>query len=129
MPAKAIMVDGGALAFSASSAITGGSFTISSTPSQTVSAGGGGVYSGPLAFTFTGADATGFTTGTVAGNGTISPTTASVLANGSAVVRVGDQTTAVIASGTQESSGSTVTVPGGAVEVADAGQTSVLAGD
>jgi len=55
----------GTLGHKTGSAVSGGSFTITSTPSSTTEISGKGVYVSPLEFTFTGGNATGFVNGSV----------------------------------------------------------------
>jgi hypothetical protein len=66
-------VNGIVLAHGSGSIITGGTFTITSTPSTKNKAGGQGIYFGTLSFTFAGGSASGCDPSTVTGAGTINP--------------------------------------------------------
>lgn len=107
------------------SPISGGVFTISSSPSTKVKAGGQGVYRGALVFTFAGGIASGLTN--IVGGGSISPTAVKVKADGQLVMRDGDF---VLMSATGQLAASPFT-PGqpisGNVEIADPGQTKARA--
>jgi hypothetical protein len=120
-----VMTVDGALGHADGSLVSGGVFTITSTPSVKVRAVGGGVYRGPLLYTFAGGDADGFDPGTVATTAPqqIDPTAVKVRADGLEVIRLGD-------SGEMAATGTVSGTPTpiiGLVEVADAGQSKVRA--
>lgn len=126
MTLKLIGVDGLTIVHSAGSPISGGTFTITSTPSVKVKAQGKGVYSGVLSFTFAGGNMSGITAESFTGAGTINPTAIYVKADGALVIREGDTGT-LTGSGTNPSP-PPPTVPGtGGVEISVAGQTKVKA--
>lgn len=72
------------------SIVTGGTFTVSSTPSTKVKANNKGVHKGGVAFDFAGGSAAGTNPGSVTGSGNISPTATKVKAEGELVNRVDD---------------------------------------
>ena len=126
MSLEFVMNAGGALGHAEGSLVSGGVFTITSSPSAKVSPGGAGVHRGPLLYTFAGGSAEGFVDGTVATAvpQTILPTAEKVSADGLPVVRLGDSGE-MAASGTLTGGGAGPVV--GLVEVADAGQNKVSA--
>lgn len=128
MTLEAIMNEDGVIDHNTGSVISGGSFTVTSVPSSNVKAEGKGVFRGPLSGTFTGGNATGFISGSVAGNFTINPTATAVKADGLPVVREGDTGT-LTAAGTIDPPATPPTGPvAGEVVVASAGQ-GVVNGD
>lgn len=126
MTLKPIGVDGLTIDHVVGSPVSGGTFTITSTPSLKVKAEGKGVYSGTLNFTFAGGNGPGAVDGTVTATGSINPTAVYVKADGSLVIReddVGNMT----GTGTN-SNPPPPTVPiFGVVEITNAGQTKVKA--
>lgn len=128
MSLKEIAVDGLTISHADGSPISGGTFTITSSPSTRFKCDGSGVYAGTLTFTFTGGSAEGFVDKTVATTvpQAIAATATRVKTGGLAVLRLGD-------SGTMACMGTpTVTPPAsapvaGSVEITDAGQTRVKA--
>jgi len=121
-----VMNAGGALGHASGSLVSGGVFTVISTPSTKVSAGGSGAHRGPLKYTFAGGSAAGFVSGTVATTApqTIESTAKKVLADGLLVIRLGDSGE-MTASGSLTGGGTGSVI--GLVEVADAGQNKVSA--
>lgn len=118
MAALELAVQG--LSFSA--APSGGTITITSTPSTKVFAGGSGVYRGPLSVTLAGFTVSGSCEG-ASGTGVIPPTAVKSLVDGQAPIRRTDNATITV-------SGLT---PGGSpcsfgvlVTVQNAGQTKLL---
>jgi hypothetical protein len=74
--AKALFTTAGSIEHDTGSAISDGSFSISTPASTKIKAAGNSVYSGPiLTVTFSGGNMSGMVPGSVAGAGTISPTT------------------------------------------------------
>jgi hypothetical protein len=129
MTAKLIAVLNCTLAHGSTSPISGGVFTVTSTPSVKVLAENKGVYKTPLTYTFAGGNATGFVPGSIATlvPQTIVATATKVLVDGVLVMRVDDL-------GTMTAQGKTLPDPPGAVgpisgpvEISVAGQTKVLA--
>ncbi len=116
------MCSNGAIDHKAGSLVSGGTFVITSTPSTKVKTENYGVYRGSLIWTFSGGNSIGFTNGTVAGGGTISPSAAKVKADGQLVIRL-DDFVSITFSGTL-TNGNPGTVVG-IVEVSDAGQSTV----
>jgi hypothetical protein len=125
MSLELIMNADGTLNHGAGSPITGGTFTITSVPSVKNKAEGKGVYRGDLIYTFAGGSHASTDPDTVATlvPQTISPSATKAKADGSLVIRLGDNGT-MNAQGT--SGGSPVDVSG-PVEVDDAGQTKAKA--
>lgn len=128
MTAKLIAVLNCTLAHGAGSTISGGVFTVTSTPSVKVLAENKGAYKTPLTYTFAGGTATGFVPGSIATlvPQTIVATATTVLADGVLVMRVDDL-------GTMTAQGTTLPNPPGTpgaivgpVEISVAGQTKVL---
>ena len=126
MPLELIMNANGQLGHASGSTVTGGTFTITSTPSVKVKAGGSGVYRGPLTFTFAGGSAPGLVAGSVTGAGTINPTATKTKADGLLVIREGDSVL-VTFTGTNSSPPPPTLNVAGTVEVASAGQTKAKA--
>jgi hypothetical protein len=120
-----VMNANGALGHAAGSLVSGGAFTIVSTPSVKNRAVGVGIYRGPLQYTFTGGDADGFDPGTVATAvpQTIQPTAVKTRTDGLEVIRLGD---AGLMAAVGAVSGTPTAIVGN-VEVADAGQDRVRA--
>jgi hypothetical protein len=113
----------GAIGHAIGSLVSGGTFTIVSAPSIKNRADGGGIYRGPLQYTFAGGNASGFDPGSVATTvpQVIQPTAVKARADGQAVVRLGDSGV-MAATGTVSG---TPTAISGQVEVSDAGQDKV----
>ena len=124
MSLELIAVDGLTLAHASGSAISLGAFVVTAVPSTKNKAQGKGVFSGPLAFTFSGGNAAGCTPGTVTGGGSIPPAAAKTKSEDLLVIRAGDSVT-MVAAGTAPN-GAAVSVSG-KVEVSNAGQTKVKA--
>lgn len=124
--ADLVMNADGQLDHGSESTISGGSFSITSSPSVKTKAGGKGVYRGPLVFTFKGGNAPGFATGSVFTPSpvTINPAAQKVKAEFLPVVREGDSGTMVCQGTTTDVPPKTATVSG-PVEVASAGQLKV----
>ena len=121
MSLKALMNASGKVDHNTGSVVSGGTFTITSTPSTNVSAGGGGVFRGPLNGTFSEGNASGFVSGSVAGAWVIQPTAANVKADGQLVIRDGDTGTLTATGTLPPPTGGTAPVTGSVV-VSDAGQ-------
>ena len=123
MSLELVMNADGALGHGPLSPISKGTFVITSIPSTTNKAKGKGVYSGDLQYTFSGGDAAGADSGTVATTAPqkIEPTAVKTKADGSFMIRLGDTGT-MSAQGT---SGGTPVPVSGPVEVSDAGQDKV----
>ena len=85
---KLVAVSGAVLGFGTGSVISGGVFTITSTPSTNVKVDGLRVYRGPLSWTFAGGETPGFAS--VAGSGSISPGSMSMKDDNLAIVLLGD---------------------------------------
>jgi hypothetical protein len=124
MALKNVAVDG--CTVSPQGIVSGGTLTITSTPSLTVKAEGNGAYKGTLTFTVVGANATGYDPGTVVtvGPATIVATAIKVKADGSFVMRVDDQVLAAAMTGTILGTPTPFTEP---FKITDAGQTTVKA--
>lgn len=120
-----IMNENGTIDYGSTSSISGGTISIITPPSIKNIASGYGIYRGPINGTVSGANASGFVSGSVVGTWTISPTATKCLADSLPVVRARDTGT-IVATGTPTGGGS-APVPGGTVEVADAGQTKAFA--
>jgi hypothetical protein len=127
MSLELIMNTNGTIDHASSSTISGGTINII-TPASTISkAEGAGVYRGILNGTIAGANASGFVDGTVAGTWVMEPTATKDKSDLLPVIRLGDSAD-VIAFGTIDPTPPlpappTGPVPGGSVEVSDAGQT------
>lgn len=117
---KPVMIQGGTLGFGTGSPVSGGTFTITSTPRMKTKVGGKGVYAGTLTWTFAGGNGAGCTPGSVIGSGSISPGAASVRDDGLFVVLEGDQVSANFQG--VASNGATVPFTGVPVKVSSAGQ-------
>ena len=95
--AKEIAVNGSTLKHGSGSSASGGTFTITSTPSikSKIKHLGikQGMYKNPLVFTFIGGNGTGAVNGSVYGGGSISATSLKVTAEGLSVMRKGDSLT------------------------------------
>jgi hypothetical protein len=73
---KAFFTTGGSIEHDTGSVVSGGSFSISTPASTKIKANGNFVYTGPsIAVSFSGGNMTGMVPGSVAGVGTIAPTT------------------------------------------------------
>lgn len=115
-----VMNGNGTLGHAAGSLVSGGVFTITSVPSLKVRADGKGIYRGPLQYTFSGGNASGFDSGSVATTvpQAIQPTAIKARADGLAVIRLGD-------SGQMAAIGTVSGTPTaiiGLVKISDAGQ-------
>ena len=122
MSLKPIMNADGSVNHKTGSPISGGSFVITSTSSTNVKANGSGVYRGKISGTFSGGNATGFVSGTVAGAWSIDPTAQNVKADGLKVIRKDDEGT-LNATGTISPPASPPTgTVSGTVIVSNAGQ-------
>lgn len=95
MSLEKIAVDGLIIAHSSGSAVSGGEFTITSLPSIKGKADGKGVYSGVLAFTFTGGTHSSGTSGSATGGGSITLTATKSKVDGNLVFREGDTGTLI----------------------------------
>lgn len=126
MSSELIAVDGCQLSHKSGSLISGGSFVITSVPSTNVKAMAKGIYTGPLAFTFSGGSAAGFVDGSVAGGGSIPATSSEVAVGGLAVMREGDSVLMACVGTIPPPTGGTGPVSGD-VEISDAGQSEVKA--
>lgn len=122
------MTTAGSVGHGPTSTVSGGAFTITSTASGNVQAGGFNVYKSPLNFTFVGGSATGFVGGSVYSASPQSidggPTSAKV--DGEDTMNAGD-TAAIELWGTPTGAGPPpdTTVPGATAVVDDAGQDKV----
>jgi hypothetical protein len=123
-----VMNANGALGHADGSLVSGGVFTIVSTPSVKNRAVGAGVYRGPLQYTFAGGDADGFIPGSIntVTPQVINPTSTEARVDALAPIRLGDSGQ-MICAGIVE--GGTTPIIGviGITEVADAGQDKVRA--
>lgn len=90
MAFEPIMNQDGTVDHDTGSIISGGTFAITSVPSTNVKTAGKGVHRGTLAGTLSGANATGFVNGTVAGNWSITGTGANTKVDGQPTVRERD---------------------------------------
>jgi hypothetical protein len=126
MTLELVAVQGCTITHSSGSPISGGSFTITSSPSTKVKCEGSGVYKGTIAFTFSGGNGSGAVPGSVAGAGTIVTTALKTKADAEEVVREGDTGT-LTATGTKESPPPPTVPFVGGVEISVAGQTTVKA--
>jgi hypothetical protein len=124
MSFELLAVEGLTLSHKVGSPISGGSFSIVSSPSSKTKENGKGIYVSPLQFTFSGGSASGFVPGSIA---TLVPQAINATAQktkdyGILVIRKGDSGT-MICQGTLISGG-----PGpisGDVEISDSGQDKV----
>ena len=123
MSLKFIMNKNGTIAHDTGSAISGGSFSISSAESTNVKAGGEGVHKTPLLYTFSGGNASGFVPGSVQTTApqTITATAQKVKADGALVMRVDDSGTMNCIGTIPPPTGGTAPVSG-PVKIDDAGQ-------
>jgi len=119
-----IAVDGCKLAHVSGSPISGGTFTITTTPHGKVAVDDAGIFAGAITFTFAKGNSAGFVKGTVAGGGSIMASAINVTADGQAVVLKGDTGT-LSASGTLTGGG--VGSVSGGVKVSASGQQKVRA--
>ena len=90
MSLENVAVQGCIASHSAGSTVTGGAFTITSTPSTKVKAENKGVLKTPLSVSFTGGTFPGLVPGTVFGTGIIASTVAKTKAENVLVMREGD---------------------------------------
>lgn len=124
----AIMNADGTIDHKSGSTVSGGTFTITSTPSATVKIDEAGVYVDALLYTFTGGNASGYVNGTVATTApqSIAATAQNVGVDGHAPMRIGDNAT-MGCTGTLDAAPPVPSSPvsGALVEVSDAGQDSV----
>ena len=116
-----IGVVGMTISHAAGSPISGGTFTITSSPSTKCKATGKFIYRGTVSFNFTGGNASGIVPGSISCTGTISPTATKVKADGSFCILEGD-TGSMSGTGTSQSSGNPIVPVSGSVEISDAGQ-------
>jgi hypothetical protein len=126
MARKAVMTTAGSIAHGVGSAISGGAFTITSTPSAKDFAGGAAVYRGTLAWTFAGGSAAGCVPGTVTGSGTISVTATKSKADGALVVRLDDTGTGDFVGTSASPPPPTIPFLSQPVKVSTAGQSKAL---
>lgn len=115
------------LAHAAGSLISGGTFTVTSTPDAKTKADGVGVHVSPLTFTFSGGDAEGFLTGTVSGGGSIPATATKTKASGILVMRKGDVGTMACSGTVDPPATPTTSAVSGNVEISAAGQSKAKA--
>jgi len=134
MALKLVMNSDGTINHASGSTITGGTFTIESSPSSNVTISDSGVYSGDLVFTFTGGTidpdpgetyVAGSAVILIGAPGTISPTADKTSVDGEYVIRVDDNVTEATFTVELTAGGTTTVV--GPVEVDDAGQDKVTA--
>ena len=124
-----LMNSDGTLGHGAGSAVSVGTFVITSSPNTKVKAGPGDgnrkeVYFGQVDFTFSGGNASGCDPGTVTGAGSVlAESTKNFDGSSNAVMREGDETVTGAFAGT--SGGSPVTIGDQPVKVDNAGQTKV----
>jgi uncharacterized Zn-binding protein involved in type VI secretion len=119
-----IMNSNGTIQHGNESPVTGGVFTITSTPDVKAKINGVSIHVGPLTFSFSGGSAAGFVPGSLSGTGTIAATASKVKVGGTPVIREGD--TGTLNAAGVLSAGGTGNITG-AVEVGDAGQQHVKA--
>lgn len=123
----AIMNADGAIDHKSGSTVSGGTFTITSTPSATVKIDEAGVHVDALLYTFAGGNASGYVDGTVATTApqSIAATAQNVGVDGLAPMRVGDYGT-MVCTGTLDAEPPVPSSPvaGALVEVSEAGQDS-----
>lgn len=119
-----IAVSGLTLKHSSGSPISGGKFKLESEPSAAAFVDGAGIYFGPLEFSFSGGNAAGCASGTVAGGGSITGSAVRFLGGNEPALVVGDGGE-LVATGTSPQ-GADVPVAG-PVEIATAGQSKLEA--
>lgn len=123
---KNIAVDGLTLSHSSGSPISGGSFSISSSPSTVTKEEGDGIFTSPLLYTFSGGNASGFVPGSV---GTLVPqsiiSTAQKTKDYAILVIREEDTGTMVCQGTLTGGG--VGPVSGGIEISDAGQDKVKA--
>jgi hypothetical protein len=98
MTKKAIMVDGGTIDHKPFSSVSGGVFVINNGQTNSaLSIEGNDVYVGPLTYSFSGGDATGFVNGSVytKTDQDIDPGTPAIHVDGDPVMRVDDESSMV----------------------------------
>lgn len=122
---KAVMVQGGALGFGSGAAVSGGTFTITSSPSTNSKVDSKGIYAGPLAWTFAGGNGAGAVSGSVMGSGAIQPGSTGMKIDSLAAVLLDDSCTATLSGVTSQ--GAPISFPAQPVKVSSAGQNSVEA--
>lgn len=88
--AEFLFTAAGQIIHSSGSTVSGGIFSISSSPSLKLLVNGQGVYRGPLTVSFSGGNMTGMTPGSVSGIGSISPTSLKNKTESLYVLRNGD---------------------------------------
>jgi hypothetical protein len=124
MSLELIMNADGAIDHAAGSLVSGGTFTITSTPDTYSKVDSSGIHVGPLLFSFVGGNASGMVDGSVnIPVGSIPATATLDKAGGISVMRLGDSAEITFISTVDSSP----PVPGtviGSVEVSNAGQTS-----
>ena len=125
MSREFIAVEGLTIDHSSGSPVSGGTFTVTSSPSLKMNALGNGVYRGTLAFTFSGGTHSSGTPNSALGSGTISFTATKNKIDNLFVLRVGD--TGSMTGTYVPPSTPPPTVPFTSnVEITDAGQDKVL---
>lgn len=120
MTLKLAFSSDGTIEHASRSPISGGTFTITTTPDLKISISELGVFFNLLAFTFLGGSASGFTPGSVAGGGTISATALYVRTSIGFILRE-DDTGTLNATGVVPGGGTGVV--SGDVVLGDPGQT------
>lgn len=120
-----VMTTNGTIDYGSLSTITGGTISVTSSPSSVVFAVGNNVYRGIINGAVAGANAAGFIDGSVSGTWSINATSTTTHAEGQFVIRENDTGT-IIATGSPVGGGPPASVPGGTVEVVNAGQDKVL---
>ena len=126
MSLESVAVQGCVVAHAAGSTVTGGAFTITSTPSIKVRAENKGVFKTPLSVSFAGGTFPGLVPGTVAGSGTIAATALKTKAETIFVMREGDTGT-FTGVGTLPPPAVGTGPATGPIEISSAGQTKVKA--
>jgi hypothetical protein len=121
--AEYLFTAAGLIVHKSGSIVSGGNFSITTPPGTKLLILGNGVYRGPIAVTFSGGNASGMVPGTVAGAGTIAPTSLKNKTETLAVIRDKDEGTLV---GTATPSGGGPPVPINIPCVCSSVQTKVL---
>ena len=126
MSLESVAVQGCVISHSAGSTVTGGVFTVTSTPSAKVKAEDKGVFKAPLSVSFTGGSFPGLVAGSVKGTGTISATAIKTKAENILVMRESDVGT-FTGTGTLPPPAVGEGPAAGPIEISSAGQTKVKA--